>query len=117
MTLVIEWPDAASLVEIDRARLPVIVVGSTRSELPLRFVAAHDFQGAYVATQHLLGLGHERVTIVNHHPWDRNSADRHAGWYRAAGFPAASARYCYVSDGVVRVRLDYATTETCVIQA
>ncbi|MCS0599730.1 LacI family transcriptional regulator [Streptomyces sp. LP11] len=60
-------PDAGALGDLAR-RMPVVVAGA-REPRPVRVdvVAGDDEQGARLATEHLLGLGHRRVAHLAGH--------------------------------------------------
>ncbi len=71
---------------LDELRLPYVVFGTNlvtdEPEMPRRAVYVDDEGGGYQATEHLLSLGHTRITFVGDVslPWYRR---RHEGYVRA----------------------------------
>lgn len=63
--------------------IPVVIIGSYVHSEDVNCIYADNFQGAYVATCHLLSLGHVRVAFINGPATTRTSADKLQG-YRAA---------------------------------
>ena len=89
--LVLDWWRPPDLVEVQDAGLPVIVPGPFQETVPVSSVSPNEYQGAYAATAHLLGLGHRQVAIVNSRKEVRSTHDRYAGWLAAVGLDAAPA--------------------------
>lgn len=46
-------------------------------------IAPDGFRGAYLATQHLLALGHTSIGLISHHPIFPASIERQRGWEEA----------------------------------
>jgi LacI family transcriptional regulator len=63
--------------------LPVVVAGPYQETVPLSYVAPNDYLGAYLATRHLIELGHSKVGLLAHRQVSRVSAERRAGWQMA----------------------------------
>jgi LacI family transcriptional regulator len=84
--------DDDELWRIEEQRAPVVIMGQLPgSNFP--FVDVDNQGGAALATQHLIGLGHQRIALItNAAPVYTASADRLAGYHRAleeAGLPFA----------------------------
>lgn len=63
---------------------PVILVDSTDTEHGLDTVTSDHERGAWLATQHLIALGHTRIAYIGANSrQDRNFQLRKAGWRRA----------------------------------
>lgn len=64
--------------------IPAVVV-EPRRKVPrgLSVVAAAGMAGARAATEHLIGLGHERIAIITGHPGAPCSSERRAGYRNA----------------------------------
>ncbi len=74
--------EAAPLV---RARMPTVLLDTEHPELPS--VAVDDLDGGYVATRHLLQLGHRRIAFVGdleRNPFGFTSSARRLDGYRRA---------------------------------
>jgi DNA-binding LacI/PurR family transcriptional regulator len=65
-------------------KLPLVLLGDN-SDPSLSQVVVDDFAGAYVATKHLIGLGHEQILIFVHHTVKPHcSIDQRLAGYRQA---------------------------------
>lgn len=70
--------------------VPVVLMGARPRTQGLASVALDDVQGGYLATRHLLGLGHERIAIVSGPMEEDCVQDRTEGHQKAlaeAGLP------------------------------
>lgn len=83
--IVMDWHDPVELVKLQEMGLPVVVAGPFQESVPLSFVEPNDFLGAYLATRHLIDLGHATVGLLAHRQISRVSAERRAGWQMASG--------------------------------
>jgi LacI family transcriptional regulator len=63
--------------------LPVVVTGRTLKAPGLFAINFDNLHGGQLATQHLLGLGHQRIAFIGGDPSHPDAVERHAG-YRAA---------------------------------
>lgn len=63
--------------------LPVVVTGRNLSAPQLCSLDFDDFEGARLATHHLLALGHRQIAFINGDPAHPDAIERHRG-YRAA---------------------------------
>lgn len=96
--VVLDWPQPEVLLKVQEAGVPVIVTDATLAHMPLNYVVANDYQGAYAVTMHLRSLGHERVGIVNARWQSKVSLDRHAGWRSAMGAAAGDPSLEFLYD-------------------
>jgi LacI family transcriptional regulator len=67
---------------------PIVLVDNTIPGLPYDVVMADDFGGGYLATQHLISLGHSRISAVLGQPQVPSLTERYRGYCaacRAAG--------------------------------
>jgi LacI family transcriptional regulator len=86
-------PGAGLLQALQSQRIPAVsIVRRISQEMPgLDTVVFADFEGGYAATQHLIGLGHERIGFIG---GDVRHSSNHARWQgylaalRAGGLPA-----------------------------
>jgi DNA-binding LacI/PurR family transcriptional regulator len=81
--IVMDWHDTVELVKLQQTGLPVVVAGPFQESVPLSFVEPNDYLGAYLATRHLIDLGHATVGLLAHRQISRVSAERRAGWQMA----------------------------------
>ncbi|MFQ5614249.1 MAG: LacI family DNA-binding transcriptional regulator [Anaerolineae bacterium] len=77
--------DNASILlqKLQTLQIPFVRLTPRDRRLPLPFVAANDWQGAYDMTEYLLSLGHRRIGFIRGNPTHQASHDRLAG-YKAA---------------------------------
>jgi len=54
-----------SLSQILKRDLPIVVVDRDLPEVQLDTVLSDNFQGGFLATQHLIGLGHSRIACIS----------------------------------------------------
>ncbi len=64
-------------------QLPVVVVGRHITGFERHCVRVDDFQGAYLATRHLIELGHRRIAHITGIPSHQDTLDRQAGYEHA----------------------------------
>jgi DNA-binding LacI/PurR family transcriptional regulator len=84
-----------------RSQVPTVLVDARHPEL--NHVVVDDVQGGYMATQHLLDLGHERIAFVGDdypNPFHFTSSHRrHVGYERALSEAEIEPRPEYVATG------------------
>ena len=64
-------------------RMPVVAVGRSIKGMEERCLRLDNFQGAYVATNHLLELGHNRIVHIGGIPTHADAIDRRNGYCQA----------------------------------
>ncbi|MBM4428421.1 MAG: LacI family transcriptional regulator [Chloroflexi bacterium] len=82
--------DRESISELVKNGLPLVVVDRDMGNLGLDTVTTENYQGGYLATQHLLSLGHQIIGCITGPSNITPSADRVTGYRSAlqqAGFP------------------------------
>ncbi len=52
------------LKQLIQEKVPIALMAFERSELPVASVTGDDYLGGYLATEHLLSLGHRRIGII-----------------------------------------------------
>jgi LacI family transcriptional regulator len=52
------------LKQLIEEQVPIVLIALQRPELPVGSVTADDYLGGYIATEHLLSLGHRRIGII-----------------------------------------------------
>jgi LacI family transcriptional regulator len=86
------------------SRLPTALVDRRSSQLPA--VVVDDVRGGHLATEHLLGLGHERIAFVGEPPSNpfgfTSSADRERGYREALAEAGLRPAVGYVKHGAHR---------------
>jgi LacI family transcriptional regulator len=71
-------------------QVPLVGIGFTAPKLEERCMAVENLEGAYRATQHLIGLGHTRIAHITGTPRHAHATERYQGYVRAlreAGLP------------------------------
>ncbi|MYL53851.1 substrate-binding domain-containing protein [Pontibacillus yanchengensis] len=66
-----------------KPELPVIVLGSEVSGVKVDEVLVNNFQGAYMATEHLIELGHENIGYISGQPQSYSTSERQQGYESA----------------------------------
>jgi LacI family transcriptional regulator len=85
-------------------QLPLVLLGDN-SDPSVSQVVVDDFGGAYAATKHLLGLGHQRILLYVH-----NTVKPHCSvGERLAGYRAAMAEACLETCECLQAPEDDAT--------
>lgn len=56
--------DTEYMTVLSRARVPVVGIDRRDDDLTLPWVSADDYQGACLATRHLIELGHQRIAFI-----------------------------------------------------
>ena len=69
------------LKEVDSTKLPIVVIGS--EEKGINVIDTDNKKGAYLATRHLLSLGHSRIGIVSGHLESKSRLARLEGYKEA----------------------------------
>lgn len=88
---------AAELAKLNTPLVQIDPVGDALGGVPS--VAATNWAGGLAATEHLLGLGHRRIGIVNGPPVLACSMDRLAGYYAALDRAGVSPDLALVTEG------------------
>jgi len=76
-----------TIERLAKAHFPFVLVGRYFHDLDTNYVVPDDYQGGFIATDHLLRLGHRRIAMVNG-PLHISSARE-----RFQGFSDALAKY------------------------
>jgi LacI family transcriptional regulator len=74
--------DDAQIVEFARHQ-PIVVTGRKLEAPNVRSRALDQERGGYLATRHLIGLGHKRIAHIAGPQDHADATDRHAGYLRA----------------------------------
>jgi LacI family transcriptional regulator len=86
--VVLAAPNAHSAAPaLEKARIPAVVVGATRTPRGLDWVSANDEQIAYDAVSHLLRAGHRRIATIT------GDLDGNPGHARLEGYRRALAEF------------------------
>lgn len=99
--LIVAYVDSHYIQGILNAGLPTVLINHHVSELPVDSVCAADEEGGYLATRHLLELGHRDPVpaIITGQHWDYTSRNRLAGYHRAIAEAGLTADPAYVREG------------------
>ncbi len=82
--------DDAYLIDFEKDNMPFIQVGSYIPELNLSYVIGDNLTGGYLATRHLIELGHRRIAFITGNFKVVSAQDRFMGYKKAlreAGIP------------------------------
>jgi LacI family transcriptional regulator len=76
---------AQMIVRLRQARLPFVLFTRYVDEVEADYVGADNIRGAELATEHLIGLGHQRIAFVGGPPNSSARRDRLQGYRNALG--------------------------------
>jgi LacI family transcriptional regulator len=82
--LIVPVGDGPWLAYLREQGIPVVLLDRAASELDQCSVSVDDVAGGRLAAEHLIGLGHRKITFVCDHLRVRQVADRYAGILEAA---------------------------------
>jgi LacI family transcriptional regulator len=103
---VVSLPGDDARRRLAEAGIPLVVVDPLRRVPDGTFsIAATNFQGAFDAAQHLIGLGHTRIATIT------GPLDQANGIARLAGFQAAMMQAGIAADDDLVMRAHYGTDE------
>ena len=88
-------PDTALIEALGESALPIVMVDRPTEGIQADQVQVDHEEGAYMATKHLLDLGHRRIACISGPSSLSVTAERLAGFHRAlreAGVPEATVR-------------------------
>jgi len=71
------------LSELTAASIPVVAIASGRFQADLSSVRIDDFRASQEMTEHLIGMGHQRIGFIRGHPNQTASALRFEGFQAA----------------------------------
>ncbi|SFB22678.1 transcriptional regulator, LacI family [Cohnella sp. OV330] len=102
--------NANNLAFLERTGTPFVLLGRHLEDDTMDYVVSDDEKGGYLATKHLLELGHRDILFLNAHRSISSSRERLSGYARAleeAGIAANPALIREVShlSGGVRIEL------------
>ncbi|KFX30405.1 LacI family DNA-binding transcriptional regulator [Ralstonia solanacearum] len=109
-------PDTALIDALSESALPVVMVDRPTEGILADQVQIDHEEGAYLATRHLVELGHRRIACISGPSTLSVTAGRLAGFHRAlreAGVPEQSARVSegdFTSPGGYRAARELLTT-------
>jgi LacI family transcriptional regulator len=97
--LILAGPDipARFVLALHARRLPIVLVDNALNETPIDAVLSDDSDGAYAATQHLIGHGYHTIACISGPQSWVSSRERTAG-YRRALLEAGMAPYVLTMD-------------------
>lgn len=75
--------EPALLTQFHDRGLPVVIIGGHVPDSPYASVAADNQRGLYLATRHLIDLGHRRIALVNGPAGTYTSREKRAGYLDA----------------------------------
>ncbi len=84
------------LIELNKRKVPFVLVNRYIDEIAEQCITLDNLHGGYIATKHLLELGHRDIAYVTGLIWKTDTADRLSGHKKAleeAGVPFNDALY------------------------
>ena len=68
---------------LEKSKIPFVLVGRRFEEIDTDYAVCDDTEGAYMATEHLLSLGHRKIAFVRVNEHISSDRERFAGYCRA----------------------------------
>jgi LacI family transcriptional regulator len=97
--------DSAELLrQFERARIPVVLVGTGRDHPATPSVRIDNCRAAYEMTGYLLSLGHREIGFIQGHPQQIDSAQRYQGYETALKERGVRLRSEWVKQGYYTYR-------------
>lgn len=84
--------NSRAMRQAQRLHIPIVIVGTSKSQLEAPSVCSDNEKGGFLATQHLLELGHQRIVYLTHslddlhskqHRYGLENLQRYRGYVRA----------------------------------
>lgn len=75
--------DSDVVTAIQQHGKPIVFIGGHLPQIPVPSIAADSFDGVYLATQHLVELGHRRIALINGPSTTYTSREKKAGYLTA----------------------------------
>lgn len=72
-----------TIIELQESGLPFVLLGRWFDELEADYVATDDIQGGFLATEHLIKQGHERIALLGGPPYISSAKERFQGYKKA----------------------------------
>ena len=108
-------PDAEILDVADE--LPLVVVGRLIPGFERYCVRVDDFQGAYMATRHLIELGHRRIAHISGISSHQDTLDRQAGYEQALKEADLPLNPDLIIEGTFQEQSGLMAVETLLVRA
>ena len=93
--------------EVLKSKIPLVLMGRYFPDLEAPYVVSDDFQGAILATEHLIELGHRDIAHVAGPLHISSAQDRLSGYRQALQEHGIPAREGFVLAGAVTLRDGY----------
>src|SRR5699024_10295698 len=93
--------------ELEKLDFPTVLVHRTLDEINLDSVVADNYSGSYLATEHLIGLGHKRIVFFQGVKDSPVAIDRQMGYFQAMKNWSLEPR---VADGVGNYQSSFTST-------
>jgi len=94
--------------EVLKSKFPLVLMGRYFPDLEAPYIVSDDFQGAILATKHLIELGHRKIAHVAGPLHISSAQDRLSGYKRALKEHGIPAREEFILTGAVTLRDGYA---------
>ncbi len=72
-----------SIAMLEESGIPLVLVARHFDGIDTDFVVADDVQGGYLATSHLIAVGHERIAFINGPACNSSAIERFQGYRKA----------------------------------
>jgi LacI family transcriptional regulator len=110
------FSEAAYLLEISK-RLPVIVLGRHIAGMEDHCLNSNNAQGAYIATQHLIQLGHQRIAHIAGPHGNEDAQQRQLGYRQALEAHQLEYNPAWVQEGDFLERSGMMAIESLLMRA
>jgi len=96
-----------TIEELKEAGLPFVLLGRYFDDLETDYVVTDDVQGGYLATEHLIKLGHKRIAMINGPLHISSAKERFEGYKRALAHHGVELDESLVSAGAITMEDGY----------
>lgn len=78
--LIPNMKNTQSYTQLENARIPYVVLQRKFADLSTNLVQSNDYEGGYLAAEHLYQLGHRRFLYISAHLYISSALDRYNGF-------------------------------------
>ncbi len=103
--------DKQTIIDLKESGLPFVLLGRHFDGLDTHYVVTDDVQGAFIATEHLIDRGHERIAVIAGPDHISSSVERLKGYKQALEEHGLPVRESFILPGTVTMEEGYETTE------
>jgi LacI family transcriptional regulator len=105
-----------TIEELKRVGLPFVLLGRHFDDLETDYVVPDDVQGGFLATEHLIKQGHERIALINAPLYISSARERFQGYKKALNEHEIGLNEALLESGAVAMEDGYNFTKSLLAQ-